>query len=277
MSRIARKKFGISEVVAITDGATELESELFPNAGSDRIGRLLAAAGKSGIETNFNAYLVDHNGSKTLVDCGAGVEIGPVAGHLMDGLDEAGVSTGDINAIIFTHLHADHIGGAFGPDGKAAFPEAEIILSTQELAYWQGLDGNDGLDENVTAWLALSKRLLSAYEGKVRTVEAGGEISDGIRFVSLIGHTPGHQGIEFESDGESLVLIGDLILAPDMQLAEPGIQCNFDVDKAKATETRMNMLNGLASSGKLCSGSHFLRPAIGHIERAGDGYRFVSA
>lgn len=277
MSRIARKKFGISEVVAITDGATELESELFPNADSDRIGRLLAAAGKSGIETNFNAYLVDHNGSKILVDCGAGVEFGPVAGNLTEGLDEAGVSAGDIDTIVFTHLHADHIGGAFGPDGNAAFPNAEIIISKQELAYWQGLEGKDGLDENVAAWLALSKKLLSAYEGKIRTIEAGGEVADGIRFVSLIGHTPGHQGIEFVSDGESLTLIGDLMVSQDMQLPEPDIQCNFDVDKDMAVETRKNMLEGLAAGGKLCSGSHFLRPAIGHIERAGDGYRFVSA
>ena len=277
MSRIVRKKFGTSEVIAITDGATELESELFPNADSNRIGRLLSAAGKSGIETNFNLYLVEHNGSKILVDCGAGVEFGPVAGNLMEGLTEAGVSTDDIDTIIFTHLHADHIGGSFGPDGKAAFPKAEIVMSKQELAYWSGLGGNDDLDENVAAWLALSKKLLSAYEGRIRTVEAGGGIADGIKFVSLIGHTPGHQGVEFESEGESLVLIGDLMVAQDMQLPEPDIQCNFDVDKDMAAETRKNMLEELASSRKLCSGSHFLRPAIGHIEQAGGGYRFVSA
>lgn len=277
MSRIARKKFGASEVIAITDGATELESELFPNADSDRVGRLLAAAGKSGIETNFNAYLVEHNGSKILVDCGAGVEFGPVAGNLMEGLTEVGVSTNDINTIVFTHLHADHIGGALGPNGEAAFPKAKIITSKQELAYWRGLEGNDDLDENVGNWLALSKKLLSAYEGKIRTVEAGCEIADGIRFVSLIGHTPGHQGVEFESEGESLVLMGDLLVAPDMQLPEPDIQCNFDVDKEMAAKTRTNMLEELASNGKLCSGSHFLRPAIGHIEHADDGYRFVSA
>ena len=277
MSRIARKKFGTSEVVAITDGATELESELFPNADSDRIGRLLAAAGKSGVETNFNAYLVKHKGKKILVDCGAGVEFGPVAGNLMEGLAAAGVSTDDIDTIIFTHLHADHIGGAFGADGKAAFPNAKIVMSTQELAYWRGLEGNDDLDENVAAWLALSKKLLSAYEGEIRTVEAGGGIADGMKFVSLIGHTPGHQGVEFESEGESLVLIGDLVVAQDMQLPEPDIQCNFDVDKDKAAKTRKNMLEELASSGKLCSGSHFLRPAIGHIERAGSGYSFASA
>ena len=277
MSRIARKKFGASEVVAITDGATELESELFPNADSDRIGRLLAAAGKSGIETNFNAYLVDHNGRKVLMDCGAGVEFGPVAGNLAEGLKEAGVSTDDIDTIIFTHLHADHTGGAFGSDGAAAFPKAEIVMSKQELAYWRGLEGDEDLDENVAAWLALSKKLLSAYEGRIRTVEAGGGISEGIKFVSLIGHTPGHQGVEFESEGESLVLIGDLVVAQDMQLPEPDIQCNFDVNKEMAAETREGMLEELASSGKLCSGSHFLRPAIGHIERAGSGYRFVSA
>ena len=277
MSRIARKKFGASEVVAITDGATELESELFPNADSDRIGRLLAAAGKSGVETNFNAYLVEHKGKKILVDCGAGVEFGPVAGNLLEGLTAAGVSTDDIDTIIFTHLHADHIGGAFGPDGAAAFPKAKIVMSTQELAYWRGLEGNDDLDENVAAWLALSKKLLSAYEGRIRAIEAGGGIADGIKFVSLIGHTPGHQGVEFKSEGESLVLIGDLVVAQDMQLPEPDIQCNFDVDKDMASETREKMLEELASSGKLCSGSHFLRPAIGHIERAGSGYSFASA
>ena len=83
--------------------------------------------------------------------------------------------------------------------------------------------------------------------------------------------------VEFKSEGESLVLIGDLVVAQDMQLPEPDIQCNFDVDKDMASETREKMLEELASSGKLCSGSHFLRPAIGHIERAGSGYSFASA
>ena len=277
MTRIVRHKFGNAEVIAVTDGATEFENDLFPNADDDRIAKLLASAGKECIQTNFNAYFIIESGVTTLVDAGVRDAFGPAGGNLGEGMKEAGIAADEISRIVFTHLHPDHVCGAVTPDGEAVFPNAEAVVSTEERAYWKEVEDSEPEDENVLAWLGHAKAAIDAYRGRLRTVTAGSGISEGLKFVELFGHTPGHAGVEVRSAGTSLTIIGDAVIAPDLQLADPGVQCNFDVDRAKAEKTRIKILGELADGNKLCAGSHFLRPSLGYINRAGSGFKFMPA
>lgn len=277
MTRIVRKKFGNAEVIAVTDGETEFENDLFPNADDDRIAKLLSSAGKERIQTNFNAYFIIENGITTLIDAGVRDAFGPAGGNLGEGMREAGIAADEVSRIVFTHLHPDHVCGAVTPDGGAVFPNAEAVVSTEERTYWKKVEESEPGDENVLAWLGYATAAINAYSGRLRTVAAGSEISDGLKFVELFGHTPGHVGVEARSAGTSLTIIGDTVIAPDLQLADPGVQCNFDVDPTRAEKTRQKILGELADGNKLCAGSHFLRPSIGYINRAGSGFKFVSA
>ena len=276
MSYTDRRQVGEMEVTVITDGATSFGNELFPGTSPERIGELLASAGKDEILTNFNAYLIRTSGNTILVDAGARDLFGPVAGFLPEALKEAGVETADISQLVITHLHADHVGGAIDADGNPVFPNAEVILTSDENDHWRDSGAFANADEQTTFFREVALSTLAAYEGRIRTVGSSAEIAPGITFIDLPGHTPGHVGVRIESGSEQFILVTDLFHAQDLQLADPSIGIVFDLDPEQSRETRIRTLDMLATDRLKFSGGHVLKTAVGYIERQGNGYRFVS-
>lgn len=273
MSRTSRLSVGSIEVISLTDGEAEFGAELFPNATEEQLNALIAAAGARKIETNFNAFIVRNAGRTLLVDAGPRDLFGPTAGFLSDAMAEAGVAPDDVTDIFFTHLHPDHIAGAITAEGGAVFGKAEVKVSDIDLDFWKN---GDFSDEALQQWAGLANMMLDAYGERVSTISGEAEIIPGVTMQMIPGHTPGHAGFRIDDGGQGFVHLGDMVHAEKIQLANPEISVAFDIDADMARATRKSGLDMVATDGLACSGGHMLRPTLGRLERAGDGYRFVA-
>ena len=275
MSRVATRSIGDAEVAILTDGGTSFSPDLFPGTDAARIDTLLAAAGRSEIETNFNAVLIRSGGKVILADAGPRDLFGPSCGFLPEALSEAGSAPDQVDTLFATHLHPDHIAGMITPEGAAVFPRAELTVTRGEHEFWGEAANTSGKDETLDQWGQLARAVLAAYGDRLRVVEAGGEIAPGLQALDLPGHTPGHSGWRLHSGGQQLLHVGDIVHAPALQVADPGIAIAFDMDTDSARSTRKRLLDELASDGALFTGGHFLHPAFHAVERANGGYRLV--
>ena len=273
MSRTHSTRVGSHEVIAITDGEHQFGAELFPGTDPERISELLAQAGASTIDTNFNAFVVKSPGRTMLVDAGPRDLMGPASGNLPAGLAEAGVAATDITHLLLTHLHPDHIAGAITNDGAAVFENAVALVNEKELEFWCR-DEAFG-DEHMDQWQQLAKVVASAYGDRVQTFADNADLGHGLSALALPGHTPGHSGFQLSDGDESLLMICDIVHAPALQLADPEIGIAFDIDADTARATRKRVLEMAATDGLLLAGGHLTTPKLGRLERAGAGYRLV--
>lgn len=181
---------------------------------------------------------------------------------ITDALAGAGYSPDQVNIVVITHMHGDHIGGL--SDGATpTFPNARYVTGQAEFDHWD-MSGNEG------------------FEGKVRPLaenmtflDPDQDVVTGITSVAAYGHTPGHMGYHIESDGARLMLFADLANHPVWSLARPDWEVRFDMDKAMAAESRRRVLGMIAADRIPAVGYHMPFPALGFVEAAGDGFRWV--
>ena len=275
MSRINRTSVGEVEITVLNDGALDFPADVFAELSEPEAAELLAGAGKTAIQTNFNALHIRSQSRSVLVDAGAREFFGPTAGFFGEAMKEAEIREADITHLVITHLHPDHIGGTLTVGGEPVFPGAEFFVSDREYRHWTD-DGNFvGADDHATEWRKLALDVLNAYGDRVTTVGADGEIVPGMRLLDLPGHTPGHAGLQIGSGRDQFIYAADILHAQDLQLARPEICAVFDADKEQAICSRQRLMDMLATDRIMFSGSHFLDCVIGYVEKSGDGFRIV--
>ena len=164
-----------------------------------------------------------------------------------------------MTTILLTHLHGDHFGGLVDSEGKAAFPEAEVFVSRPEYDYWV----NELKAENVINALKLYHVNLFAF---------GDEVVGGVRAMDTSGHTPGHVSYLIESDGEKLIVAGDIMHFPEIQLPVPDVAVRYDVDPVKAVQSRKFILDYAAWKNIPVAGMHITPPGVIRVKKSGDGY-----
>ncbi len=254
MDGVDRFQAGDVEVICLVDGAKVFGAEVFPSLTEETRAARLAAAGLTEAATEFNSYLLRHPGGIDLVDAGCGTLFGDGAGFLPERLAALGLRPGDIDRLILTHLHGDHVGGALTQDSGLAYPQAEVLMHRAEAAHWQGRDAPGG-------------RFLSLTEPTL--IEDGADLGQGITLWHLPGHTPGHSGLRIGD----LALVTDIVHSEALQLPDPACGPTFDVDGALAAETRAMALACVAAEGLVWSGAHILGPGKFHrLARDGDGF-----
>jgi glyoxylase-like metal-dependent hydrolase (beta-lactamase superfamily II) len=172
-------------------------------------------------------------------------------------------------------MHPDHIGGLLGGDG-AAFPNAEVSVHAAELAFWTDAAIRAQVPPEVAPFFTLAEAVAGAYAGRVRTFETGGAVMPGIATLHLPGHTPGHSGFRISGGDQSLLVWGDAVLAPELQLARPDVASGFDLDRPASVATRGRILDVAARERLRVAGMHLAFPGIGHVAAEGGGYRFVA-
>jgi glyoxylase-like metal-dependent hydrolase (beta-lactamase superfamily II) len=273
MSRIATRTIGSAEVTILTDGGIDFGPDLFPGTTPEHIADLLTRQAAHSIATNFNAVLIRDGERVILADAGPRDLFGPTCGFLPDALTEAGAAPADVDTLFATHLHPDHIAGMITPEGAAVFPNAELVVTRAEHAFWSDEAKTAAMPAPLPDWAALARAVLDAYGDRLRLIEAGGAIAAGLNALDLPGHTPGHTGWRLTSGEAQLIHGGDIIHAPALQAADPNIAIAFDLDMDTARETRKRLLDELATDGALFTGGHFLHPAFHHAVRDGAGYR----
>jgi len=271
--RVVSHSLGDTEFLVLTDGTGTFDHSLFPETKPAAIENLLAASGESTLRTNFNAFLIRWPGCTVLVDAGPRERFGPDSGHLPEALREAGTAPEEVDLVFLTHLHPDHAAGTVDAGGRALFPQAEMVVPELEVRTWSDPAPFAG-NETLARSQQLAASVLAAYRDRLRTTAGEAEIAPGLTQMPLPGHTPGHSGFRLEADGGTVVHAGDIVHAPFLQLADPEIAIAFDMDRAEARVARRRMLDLLAHEGCLCTGGHFLQPALGRVEASGRGYRF---
>ena len=269
MIRTVTQTLGTAQVSIITDGATTFTPDLFPDTPEAHINAL---RGDAAIETNFNAVLIRNAGRVILADAGPRDLFGPACGHLHEGLAELGIRPEQVDTLIATHLHPDHVAGMITEGGQAVFPNATLHVTAADRAFWSDDSNFAGDLAGIKDWATLARAVLAAYGDRLETLSDGAEAAPGISGFALPGHTPGHFGWRLDSGSASLIHVGDIVHVPVLQVADPEIAISFDLDMATARETRKRLLDQLASDGALFTGGHFLHPAFNRVIRKGQGY-----
>ncbi|WP_068118217.1 MBL fold metallo-hydrolase [Tropicimonas marinistellae] len=278
---LGAQRFQVGEmlVTSILDGFLTLPPDVLQGTTPDEVATLLENAYQDPSQPrgSINAFIIETGGETWLVDSGAGGYFGPNAGHLPDILAALGIDPASVRKLLLTHLHADHTGGATVDASLATFPNAELVVTEADRAFWTSEEIQAQAHDMMKPNFDLSRATIAAYGDRVTVIEGEAEAAPGITARPLPGHTPGHTGYHVESGGESLLIWADIVHVPAVQFARPEVTIPFDVDQQLAAATRADLMASLADSGQRIAGMHLTFPGTGYVERAGEGYRFVPA
>lgn len=272
-----RMKLGTFEITALSDG--EVALPLAELVGVDHREVTTAALRRDNTQmrtTSVNAFLVSMPDRLVLIDAGDPPGLRPGLGRLQTNLRAAGYSAEQVNAVLLTHMHRDHVGG-LSQDGKAAYPNAEVWIDRREAAYWLD-DGMADAPEPARTFAGVARAALQPYRdaNRLRLFDAtGAELMPGISTHHAAGHTPGHTAFLVESDGQHLLLWGDLIHIPQIQFERPEVGIAFDVDRDAAARQRRAILEEAARERWWVGASHIAFPGLGQVRRNGAGFTWV--
>lgn len=262
------------EVIILSDGYRDMDGKVFLAKTPEQEALRARVYPDAKTRNSLNVFLVKAGGKLALVDTGGGQILGPGAGGLFDALAKAGVSPGDINMVIITHAHRDHVGG-LAKDGKAAFPSATVHVSKIEHDFWLSKDEEAKAPEARRSTFSTFRDMLALYPGKVQTFEPGGEILPGVSTIAAYGHTPGHIAVLCGATGEKLLIWADLVHGLALQMADPTIAVSFDSDPAAAIESRKALLAKAVKEGWIVTGVHMPGPETYKLKAEGAGYAAV--
>jgi len=268
---------GVFTVTALSDGTFDLHADtLLIEQHPGDVHDLLAQAGLANtVCSTVNAYLIDTGDACVLIDAGAGTLQGSGLGHLLTPLRAAGYAPEDIDLVLLTHLHSDHVGG-ITHDGHCVFPKATIRVDEREAAFWLNAANAPDVDESVRASFDGAMASLKPYIKTARftTFQPGDQLAPGITAVALQGHTIGHTGFRVASEGQCMMFCGDVLHVAAVQLADPGIAIRYDSHPIRASETREYLLADAAAQNYWLAASHAPFPGIGRIRRMEKGYEW---
>jgi len=269
---------GKARITALSDGTVGIDlHQILRGATPGEIDAELARGfAANPFEASINAFLIEHEGRRILVDTGVGELFGPgIGGRIPAALALLKVAPDSITEILITHVHTDHSGGLV-QGGRMLFPNATVHVGKGDVDLFLDAKrkGEGGYPERY--WDEAVKTLKPyADAGKVRTFARPETILAGVTAMPRPGHTPGSAFYSLKSEGQEIVFIGDTIHAAPVQFARPEVTITFDNDQAKARAVRTAALAEFAGSGVLVAAPHISFPGVGHVQAAGRGYRWV--
>lgn len=274
-----RAMVGDFEVTALYDGYIDLDpKELLKFTHPGEIERGLARGYEGGpkVQTSVNGYLVNTGGQLILVDTGAAKGFGPALGFLADNLRASGYDPAQVDLVLLTHLHGDHANGVLTPDGKIAFPNAQVMVTAPEAAYWLDESQKAKAPKDMQVFFDMAKAAVGPYQaaGRFKTFEPNAQIAPGVKAMAT-GHTPGHSSYVFESRGQRLIVLGDVIHVGAVQFPDPHVAIAFDTDNQAAIASRKKVFAQSAKDGTLLAGAHIRFPGLGHVRAEGKGFAWV--
>lgn len=188
----------------------------------------------------------------------------------MAALAKAGLTVEDIDYVMCTHLHPDHVGwNTQLQDGRwvPTFPNAKYVFSGKELAYWTERNAAEPIPHVVDSVLPVVEA------GRVVEVTSDHAFDDGIHLMPTPGHTPDHFAVHLTSNGSEALMIGDMMHSP-LQCRHPDLVAFPDVDREQAKATRIAVMDKYCETDTLICTAHFRSPSIGHFVRFGDAFDF---
>ncbi len=270
-----RMMLGNFEVTALCDGSIDVDVKLLKNTSEPEIRNLLARsfAGYPKMPTVVTAYLVNTGSKLLLVDSGMGKGEVPTLGELVNSMKASGYDPAQVDAVLITHLHGDHIGGLLDSTGKPVFPKAVVYAAREESDYWLSTTKAERAPAGPKRIFEMARKVSAPYlaEGRWKTFENGDTPFPGIKAIVVPGHTPGHTLFNVSSDGSSLLITGDTVHNMAIQFTRPDVAIDFDVDSKRAVKVRRALFRDVANHKTLIAGQHLPFPGIGHIRAEGKG------
>lgn len=273
---IYRRRIGDILVTAISDGVLERSHEMMRGVSAEEGKRRLDDAFRPAFILSVNAFVVDYAGRRALIETGSGNYLGESAGHLLANLALAGIAPSSIDTILLTHMHPDHSAGLTDlTTGAPHFSKAELVVHANEPKHWfDDAAMARGTDREKKLFFQQAREQTKPYLGRMRTFEKG-EVFPGITAIPCPGHTPGHTSFLLASGKEQLLVWGDTVHIPEVQIPCPEISMTVDSDPAQAEATRRRVFDMVATDRLLVTGMHLHFPGFGHLARNGTSYAFV--
>ena len=260
-----RFKLGSFEVTTLLAGSRsgDKPQETFGTNASPEDFAALSAANFIPADRTQNFF------TPTVVNTGAELvlfDTGLAAEGTLAALTAAGYTPDQIDVVVLTHMHGDHIGGLMGADGTTpTFANARYVTGAVEHNHWSGV-ASEGFDKNV-----------KPLNDKITFLDDGGSVASGITSMAAFGHSPGHMVYSVESDGQRLMITADTANHYVWSLQKPDWEVRFDADKAAAAAVRKQVFGQIAADRIPFIGYHMPFPGVGYVETMGDGFRYVPA
>jgi glyoxylase-like metal-dependent hydrolase (beta-lactamase superfamily II) len=276
-----RFRLGDLRCAVVSDGSLTIEApvqaSLAINATPEAVAATLAErflpADRGTL--HFNALLIETAERKVLVDTGSRSAMGPSTGKLIANLRFAGVAPEQIDTVVISHAHPDHLFGVLDAAGALAFPAAWVLVGGAEHAFWTG-DADlsrSPIDPSLKRMVTDGAREhLGAIAARLELVGPDRELAPGLTAVATPGHTPGHLSFLLASGGAQLFVTHDVVHHFGTALPHPEWKVAFDTDPDLAVETRKRVLDRVATDRAPVLAYHFPFPGLGHVARRTGGY-----
>jgi glyoxylase-like metal-dependent hydrolase (beta-lactamase superfamily II) len=274
-----RFKLGTIEITVVSDGTLAFPAEtLWGDRAEDARGLLTSTFQPSSpVGLQINTILVNTGDKLVLIDAGCGVEkFQKTTGGLIGNLAAAGYAPGDIDMILFTHAHFDHLWGISDHENASLlFPSAEFVASEAEVAFWSAPEWANKVSPALKPLVTQANLKLASP--RLRLIKAAAEVVPGVTTFDTAGHTPGHISVHISSGSEEMLLTGDVVVNSAVSFLHPEWPFGFDMDVPLATKSRMAFLDRAAADKTLVGSYHLPFPGFGHVVREGSAYRWLPA
>jgi glyoxylase-like metal-dependent hydrolase (beta-lactamase superfamily II) len=282
-----RYKVGDVQVTVISDGVNTfpLGDSFVLNAKKDEVAAALEKAymPKDKVSIQFGPLVINSGGKLIVLDTGNGpgafASSKGAVGQFATNMAAAGFDPKNVDMVVISHFHGDHINGLLNAEGTLAFANAEVLVPSVEWKYFMD-DGEMAKQtgERMPGVFKNARRVFEAgLQKKVTPYEWGKEVVPGLLAVETAGHTPGHTSYVLSSGSAKVFIQSDVTNIPYLFAANPGWHAFFDQDPAMAEKARRKTYDMLVADKLQVQGFHYPFPGLGNVEKDGSGYRVIPA
>jgi glyoxylase-like metal-dependent hydrolase (beta-lactamase superfamily II) len=269
---------GTAELTVVSDGPLALGDPkgTFTGAPDDEIRKMLSDnfLAPDNVVLEQNSPIVNMGDKLVLFDTGLGTAkgFGPTTGRQQKSMAEAGIKPEDIDAVVFSHAHIDHIGGIVDETGKVLFPNAQFYIAQSDFDFWTD-EAKQG--SALKDFVVHARKNLLPVRDRLVFFKDGQEFLPGIQAMAAPGHTVGHHIFMITADGKPFAFLGDLSHHPILLMEKPRMEFSYDTDPKQAADSRVKMLDMLAANKIAVMSYHYPWPGIGHVVKTAEGFHYI--